>query len=116
MSEGGGGGDCGCRVVLWDASRPRLVDVKAAESLWRAGKVSGLFNLRTREQFNACRDFCVEASEGSRDAATQEAKELQTLRTRLADAEAENLILEERIEALQKQQTLLKVSEQLPSG
>ena len=98
----------GCRVVLWDASRPRLIDAKAAESLWRAGKVSGLFNLRTREQFAACRDFCVEASEGSRDAATGEAKELQNLRTRLADAEAENLILSERLEALEKQQNRMK--------
>ena len=99
MHEGGAG-----RVVLWDAARPRLVDRKAVETLWRAGKVTGLFNLRTREQFDACRDFCVEASEGSREAAASEAEELQGLRTRLADAQAENLMLEERIEALQKQQ------------
>ena len=98
MSEGSGG-----RVVLWDASRPRLVYRKATEALWRAGKVTGLFNLRTREQFDACRDFCVEASEGSREAAESEAEELQGLRTRLADAQAENLLLEERIEALEKQ-------------
>ena len=91
-------------MVLWDAARPRLVERKAAETLWRAGKVTGLFNLRTREQFDACRDFCVEASEGSRESAASEAEELRRLRTRLADAQAENLLLEERIEALEKQQ------------
>lgn len=92
----------GGRVVLWDAARPRLVERGAAEALWRAGKVSGLFNLQTQEQFDACQDLCVEAADGSRAAAQSEAEEVQSLRTRLADTQAENLVLEEQLRAATK--------------
>lgn len=90
------------RVVLWDAARPRLVARSAAEALWREGKVSGLFNLQTKAQFDACEDFCVEAAAGSRHAAQSEAAEVQGLRTRLADAQAANLVLEEQLRAAQR--------------
>ena len=88
--------------MLWDATRPRLVARGAAEALWREGKVSGLFNLQTKAQFDACEDFCVEAVAGSRQAAQSEAAEVQGLRTRLADAQAASLVLEEQLRAAER--------------
>eukprot|EP01128_Nolandella_sp_AFSM9_P011989 TRINITY_DN8870_c0_g1_i1.p1 TRINITY_DN8870_c0_g1~~TRINITY_DN8870_c0_g1_i1.p1 ORF type:complete len:292 (+),score=70.95 TRINITY_DN8870_c0_g1_i1:74-877(+) len=34
---------------------------ESVHELWEQGKVAGLFNLSTKEQFDACFDFCVEA-------------------------------------------------------
>lgn len=98
-------------VVLWQASSPRPVDRKTALDLWRGGRVSGLFNLSTREQFDACQDLCVEARPGARaDAAGPQGPSLQQ---RLEDASAQALLLREELDAARRRErTAVRAAQQ----
>jgi hypothetical protein len=46
-------------IYLYKVIDREVVPREKVKALWRAGHVSGLFNLPTEELFNACRDFGV---------------------------------------------------------
>jgi hypothetical protein len=47
--------------VLRVVSRKKAITREEAFELWKEGKVVGLFNLPSKEVFDACQDFCVES-------------------------------------------------------
>jgi hypothetical protein len=46
-------------IYLYKVIDRETISRDKVKSLWREGKVSGLFNLPTEELFDACRDFGV---------------------------------------------------------
>lgn len=92
------GGNSHCLwCVRWNVSSPVPISRHDVEALWLKGKVTGMFNLTTREQFEACQDFCVELGPGSgtRDTAVE-------LRAQVAKLSEENLVLSEALEKERK--------------
>lgn len=83
--------------VRWAVSNPEPVSRHDIELLWAKGKVTGMFNLTTREQFEACQDFCIELGpgHGTRDSVVE-------LRAQVAKLSEENLILSENLENIRK--------------
>lgn len=83
--------------VRWCVSNPEPVSRHDIEALWEKGKVTGMFNLTTREQFEACQDFCIELGpgRGTRD-------NLVELRAQVAKLSEENLVLTENLEKARK--------------
>lgn len=83
--------------VRWTVSSPTPVARHEIESLWLKGKVTGMFNLTTREQFEACQDFCIElgSGHGARDTVVE-------LRSQVAKLSEENLVLSENLKKISK--------------
>lgn len=101
MSHGGGDE----WPIQWTVSDPKAVRRCDLESVWKSGKLTGLFNLSTREQFEACKDFAIEGETGSREATT-------ALQERVAKLSEENLMLAERLKHVSSSKA--KVAPQKP--
>lgn len=98
--------------VRWAVSSPTPVSRHEIESLWLKGKVTGMFNLTTREQFEACQDFCIELGprhENTRDTVVE-------LRSQVAKLSEENLILSESLKKISKKPRNKKQQQQSHSS
>ena len=96
------------RCVIWRVSKPQGIERTDVLSLWKEGKVSGMFNLRTRQQFDACEDFCIEEESGSRQEAVSIDKADGETREALSIAHEKILLLELSKEESDKREQRLR--------